>query len=116
MPVALSAGGGTKAEKAAAAAAAAASGDDEVLIGPKAGLVGAGFADNCRATDGVGWDDNGYRLASVGLDSDHTVAVWHSRDGNWADAKLAGFAPSSKEKVGWSHTGVVTAHVARRVP
>jgi len=73
--------------------------EEEVLIGPKAGLVGAGYADACKATDGAGWDENGYRLVSVGLDSDHTVAVWHSRDGNWADAKLAGYAPSSKEKV-----------------
>jgi hypothetical protein len=72
--------------------------DDEVLIG-KGGLVGAGNADGCRFTDGAGWDEGGYRLVSVGLDGDHTIAVWHSRDGTWADAKLVAHAPSSKEKV-----------------
>ena len=91
--------------------------EEEVLIGPKAGLVGAGYADACKATDGAGWDENGYRLVSVGLDSDHTVAVWHSRDGNWADAKLAGYAPSSKEKVrssGGSHHGARPAPLLTR--
>lgn len=72
--------------------------DDEVLIG-KGGLIGAGSADGCRLTDGVGWDDGGYRLVSVGLDTNHTVGVWHSRDGTWADTKLVAQAPSSKEKV-----------------
>lgn len=72
--------------------------DDEVLIG-KGGVIGAGLADGARNSDGIGWDEGGCRLVTVGCDSDHTVAVWVSADGTWADGKLVAFAPSSKEKV-----------------
>jgi len=71
---------------------------EELLIG-KGGVIGAGGGDSCAPTEGTGWDEVGYRLLSVGLDPDHTIGLWQSKDGTWADASLLAAAPSSKEKV-----------------
>lgn len=51
-----------------------------------------------QSPDGVG-SDKAWRMLTVGLDDDHTVALWESMIGDWEDATLKGVQRSDKRKV-----------------
>eukprot|EP01029_Cantina_marsupialis_P023861 TRINITY_DN60145_c1_g2_i1.p1 TRINITY_DN60145_c1_g2~~TRINITY_DN60145_c1_g2_i1.p1 ORF type:complete len:2255 (-),score=740.92 TRINITY_DN60145_c1_g2_i1:196-6960(-) len=47
----------------------------------------------------ISWSPCGHMLCSVGLDADHTIAVWRSDSGSWDDAVLLAMNQTNKNKV-----------------
>jgi len=56
-----------------------------------------------RAITSVAFSADGKRICSVGQDDDHSVAVWKSVNGEWADGKRTASCKGSKQKVFFAH-------------